>query len=171
MAKRLTLRTLIILAVFLISGCAQYEKAAEKLEWLEPDTFTCDVMQVNSGERFMCRLTNMEIQTVRLAGISITADKSARAKRFSESVLKRGTLVNIEPAETKRERADINAYVFVPGGKMLNMLLLEKGYAEVARDDIGVKYKAAFIKIEEKNSGEENEIIEEVETEKAPWLK
>lgn len=155
----------------MIAGCAQYESAVEKLEWLEPDTFTCDVVQVKSGDTFLCKFPDLEIDTIRLAGIAILDNKQAEAKSFSKSVLKRGTLVNLEPHQEERaQNGSIPSYVYVPGGKMLNMLLLEKGYAGVARDEVIVKYKAEFFKIEN-NRGEETEAIEEVETEKKPWVK
>lgn len=161
-----------LIFMLLMSGCGKYEKAAEKLEFLEPDTFTCDVVQVKCGDRFMCRFPDMRIETIRLSGISIPGDKQADAKRYSVSILGRGTLVNIEPDQVLRDgNRDIQAYVFVLGGKMLNALLIEKGYAEVAKDEGNVKYKAVFLRIQDKNQHEETGVIEESETEKQPRLR
>lgn len=161
----------ILISILMLSGCAQYDSAVEKLEWLEPDTFTCDIVQVKSGDTFLCKFADMEIDTIMLAGISIPPDKTAQAKRFSESVLRRGILVNIEPDKNKRARnGGIHAYVFVPGGKMLNTLLVEKGYAEAVAEEVNVKYKSEFFKIED-NRGEETEVMEEIETDKKPWVK
>ena len=156
----------------MLFGCAQYDSAVEKLEWLEPDTFTCDVVKVKSGDTFLCKFPDMEIDTISLAGISIPPDKTAQAKRFSESVLRRGTLVNIEPdKEAKDKNGGKSAYVWLPGGKMLNTLLLENGYAKVLREEVNERYEAVFIKIEDNRSGKETEVIEETETEKKPWVK
>jgi endonuclease YncB( thermonuclease family) len=59
------------------------------------------------------------------------------------------------------------SYVFVPGGKMLNVLLVENGYAEPAAGELDEKYKNIFIGIS---------VVEETEEtggegEKSPWLK
>ncbi|MGH7849014.1 MAG: hypothetical protein ACREOP_01820, partial [Thermodesulfobacteriota bacterium] len=64
--------------------------------------------------------------------------------------------------------ADIPAYVFVPGGKMLNVLLLEKGYAEPVKTEINEKYMNQFFGTEKKEAIEEIEVIKE---EKQPWLR
>ncbi len=171
MVMRIVHVQIILIITVLFIGCAQYETAIEKLEWLEPDTFTCDVVQVSSGDTFLCRFPDLEIDTIRLAGIKIPDNKKKEAEIFTKSVLKRGTLVNIEPHRQQRAGyGGISAYVYVPGGKILNMLLLEKGYAGVARDEVNEKYKAEFIKIED-NRSEETGLIEEVETEKKPWVK
>lgn len=161
---RLIQKQIILLSILMFSGCTQYEAAVEKLGRLEPDTFTCDVVRVKSAATFLCRFPDLEIDTIRLAGITIPEDRSTQARRFSEAVLIIGLLVRIEPDEESGVgNGGIPAYVYVPGGKMLNTLLLEKGYAEVVRDEVNVKYKAVFINIEDNNRGEE--------TEKKPWIK
>ena len=58
--------------------------------------------------------------------------------------------------------------MFVPGGKMLNVLLLEKGYAEPVKKEINKKYMSLFVGAKKKETPEEIEIIEE---EKQPWLR
>lgn len=172
MVMRIVHVQIILITTVLFIGCAQYETAIEKLEWLEPDTFTCDVVQVKSGDTFLCRFPDLEIDTVRLAGIAIPGSYEDKAKQFSKSVLSRGTLVNIEPdKEVKDTESGIPAYVWVPGGKMLNILLIEKGYARALPDEVSERYEAVFIKIEDQNKGDEIEVIEEVETEKKPWVK
>ena len=166
------LRNLALITMFTALGCAQYETAVEKLEWLEPDTFICDVVQVKSADTFLCKFPDLEIDTIRLAGIQVLKNKESEAESFSKSVLRRGTLVNIEPdKDVKDIDRGIPAYVWVPGGKMLNLLLIERGYADALRDEVSEKYEAVFIKTGGKKSTEEVEVIEEVETEKAPWLK
>lgn len=77
--------------------------------------------------------------------------------------------MKIEPdKEQINESGYIPAYVFVPGGKMLNVLLLEKGYAEPVKKDVNEKYMSLFVGTEKKETIEEIEVIEE---EKQPWLK
>ena len=172
MAMKSILKNITLITVFIATGCAQYDTAVEKLEWLEPDTFICDVVQVKSGDSFLCQFPDLEIDTIKLAGITIPTNRRAEAKRFSESILKRGTLVNIEPdKEARAGIGSIPAYVWVPGGKMLNTLLIERGYAKVDRDQVNERYEAAFIKIEDNRRSEETEVIEETETEKKPWIK
>ena len=165
---------MMLVFIIILAGCAQYETAVEKLEWLEPDTFTCDVVQVKSGDRFLCQFPDLQIETIDLAGITIPQDMTAKAKKFSESVLTRGTLINIEPdKEIQSDDGAMHAYVWVPGGKMLNTVLIERGYAKVQRDEVSERYEAVFIRTEDQNKGEETEVevIEEVETEKKPWVK
>lgn len=169
---RSILKSLMLIAILAAAGCAQYETAVEKLEWLEPDTFICDVVQVKSGDTFQCKFPDLEIDTIRLAGIEILKNKESEAKSFSKLVLRRGTLVNIEPdKDIKDIDSGIPAYVWVPGGKMLNLLLIERGYAQASKDEVSEKYKAVFIKTQGPGGVQETEVIEEVETEKAPWLK
>ncbi len=51
---------------------------------------------------------------------------------------------------------------------MLNVLLLEKGYAEPVKTEINEKYMSLFVGAEKKETPEEIEVIEE---EKQPWLR
>ncbi|MGB2692667.1 MAG: thermonuclease family protein [Thermodesulfobacteriota bacterium] len=151
---------ILITLLFLTYGCSQYNKVADDLAFLTPDKFQCTVMQIYSGDTFLCQLSGLDNERIKLIGITIPASKKKEAKNYTKSVLKRGTLVKIEPAnEIRDSHGNIPAYVFVPGGKMLNIMLAEKGLAEINIQEMD-KYKSSFIEIQKKR---EVEIIEETE--------
>ncbi len=161
--------TLLLSASLLFAHCSKYEKAADKLDFLKYEYFTCDVVRVADGESFFCQPPDLDMEKIRLIGISVPADSEKEAKRYCESILRRGTLVKIESDMGQiNESGDIPAYVFVPGGKMLNVLLLEEGYAEPVKKEVNEKYMSLFVATEKKETTEEIEIIEE---EKQPWLR
>lgn len=138
-----------ITGLFLICGCSQYNKMADDLAFLTPDEFPCTVMQVNSGDTFLCQLSGLDNEKIELIGVSISADKKKEAKNYTKSVLKRGTLVQIEPgSETRDSHGNIPAYVFVPGATMLNIMLAKKGLAEINIEEIS-KYKSSFLEIQQ----------------------
>jgi len=162
-------KTLLISAFLLLSACGKYEKVADNLDFLKYEYFTCDVVRVGDGESFFCQPPDMDIEKIRMIGISIPAESEKEAKKYCESILRRGTLVKIEPdKEQRKEIGDVPAYVFVPGGKMLNVLLLEKGYAEPVKNEINEKYMDLFVGTEKKETTEEIQVIEE---EKPPRLR
>ena len=168
--KRPSIRkTLLISAILLLSACSKYEKVADNLDFLKYEYFTCDVVRVADGESFFCQTPDMDMEKIRLRGISVPADREKEAKKYCESILRRGTLVKIESdKEQINESGYISAYVFVPGGKMLNVLLLEEGYAEPVKKEVNEKYMSLFVGAEKKETTEEIEVIEE---EKQPWLR
>ena len=147
-----------VLALLMISSCGQYEKVKDDLSFLMPDKFQCTVMQVNSGDRFLCELSGLDIENIKLIGIEIPRDKEQEAKQYTKSILRRGTLIEIEPGKDSRDnQGNIPAYVYVTGGRMLNLMLAEKGYAEINLDEI-TKYEAQYQVIQEKI---EVEVIDE----------
>lgn len=149
-----------ITALFLICGCSQYNKVADELAFLTPDKFQCTVMKIYSGDEFLCQLSGLDNERVKLIGITIPASKKKEANDYTKSVLRRGTLVKIEPgSEIRDSQGNIPAYVFVPGGKMLNIMLAEKGLAEINIQEMD-KYKSSFIEIQKNR---EVEIIKETE--------
>ena len=109
----------LLLSAFLIfSACSKYGKVDETLDFLKFESFNCDVVRVEGSGSFFCRLPDMDIETIRLIGISIPAESENDAKKYCESVLRRGTLVKVEPDKNLREEeGDIPAYVFVPDRK------------------------------------------------------
>jgi micrococcal nuclease len=162
----------VIKMIFLLSAslffthCSKYEKVADNLDFLKYEYFTCDVVRVADGESFLCQPPDMDIEKIRLIGVSVSSESEDEAKKYCESILRRGTLVKIETdKERGKEAADIPAYVFVPGGKMLNVLLLEKGYAEPVKNEVNEKYRDIFAAAEKK------EMPEETVEEKPPWLR
>ena len=133
---RMRRKLIFILVVLLVSGCSQYKKVADDLSFLTPDKFQCAVVKVYSGDRFLCQLPGLNDEKVKLLGVMIPYDKKEEAKKFTESVLKRGTLIEIETGkETRDSDGNIPAYVFIPGGKMLNLALAEQGLAEINIDE------------------------------------
>lgn len=143
------LSVVIVITALLIMSCSKYESGAERFDFLRFENFSCSVLRVDTGNTFLCTPPDGEVEKIRLIGIRIPEDKEREAKKFSESVLRRSTLVKIEPDPQLRDGSgNIPAFVFVPGGKMLNVLLIENGYAEIAKDEINEKHKASFIDVE-----------------------
>jgi len=101
-----------ITLLFLICGCSQYNKVADDLAFLTPDKFQCTVMQIYSGDKFLCQLSGLNNERIKLIGIIIPASKKKEAKDYTKSVLKRGTLVQIEPGREIRDSdGNIPAYI------------------------------------------------------------
>lgn len=139
------LTTLLINAIMLFSGCGNYENLTGNLDFLRFESFNCDVVRVEGGDSFLCQLPDREIEKIRLTGIAILPDKEKEAKKYSESILRRGTLVKVEPAgEGIDEDGSIAAYVFVPGGEMLNLLIIERGDANPVKEELSEKYMEDF---------------------------
>ena len=151
----------LLIGLFMIIGCAQYEKAKEDLAFLTPERFQCSVMMVFSGDRFLCQFSDSDNVQIDLIGIRIPKDKEETAKKYTKSVLKRGLYVSIEP-ETQAidNRENISAYVFIQGNRMLNLILIEKGLADLNIDEV-TKYKSRYLEVQEKVRINEIEIIEE----------
>ena len=167
-AKRAGILVIAIVAAILAAGCGgKYEEAARALGLLKYEYFTCTAVRVESGDSFFCEPPNMNMLKIRLVGVDIPPDDESGAKKFSESILRRGTLVKVETSESVDEDGGPLSYVFVPGGKMLNVLLVENGYAEPVAGELDEKYKDIFVDIS---------VVEETEEtdgggQKSPWLK
>jgi len=152
-----------------VSACEKYEQVTEKLDFLKYEYFTCDVISVTDGESFICQTPAMDMQKIGLTGISVPDEREDEAKNFCESVLRRGTLVRIEPEKNQeKDGGAIPAYVFVPRGKMLNVLLIENGYAVFVKKEVNEKYMSLFAGAAKKAATEENESTEKG---KQPWLR
>lgn len=131
--------------ILLTAGCGgKYEEVAKNLDFLKYEYFTCSGVRVESGDSFFCEPPNMNMLKIRLAGVSIPPEKETEAKKFSESILRRGTLVKVETGESIDESGGPLSYVFAPGGKMLNVLLVENGYAEPVVEELNEKYRNIF---------------------------
>lgn len=159
--------SLVLAGLLYASACGKYEQVAEKLDFLKYEYFTCDTASVTDGESFLCRTPAMDMQKIRLIGISVPEEKEGAAKKYCESILRRGTLVRVEPEKNRRmEAGSIQAYVFVPGEKMLNVLLLENGDAALVKNEVSEKYVNQFEEAAKKAGAQENEIMK-----KQPWLR
>ena len=88
-------KTLLISAFLFLSACSKYEKVADNLDFLKYEYFTCDVVSVADGESFFCQPPDLDMEKIRLTGISIPAESEKEAKKYCESILRRGTLVKI----------------------------------------------------------------------------
>jgi len=72
---------------------------------------------------------------------------AAAGKRFQIRTVK-GRIVRLKFDRTKRDKYGRTlAYIILPGGRMLNRVLLEKGYATVFRR-YGFKLKKDFLEVE-----------------------
>ncbi len=149
MAKDSIFITLIIACLsisLLLTGCSTYEQVKE---FIHPDYIKCYVAQVIDGDTFDCQLSDVSIEKVRLIGIGITESIEESATDFSKSYLRRGTPVRLELDEQTRDSdGRILAYVYLPGGRMLNALLIQEGYAQVMIHPPDIKYKDLFLKLE-----------------------
>jgi micrococcal nuclease len=158
---RLLAATLVLAGTFCLQACEKYERVTDKLDFLKYVYFTCDAVSVTDGENFVCQTPGMDMERIRLIGISVPGEREDEAKKFCESVLRRGTLVRIEPDKNQKEDGGkISAYVFVPGGKMLNVLLIENGYAAPVEKEINEKYMSLFAGAAKKAATEKNETTE-----------
>lgn len=145
---------IVLTGLLLVTGCKQYNKVAEDLSFLTPDKFQCTVMQVYSGNSFLCQMPGLDNERIELIGVIIAAEKKKEAKKFTSSILKRGTLVKIEPGKDIRNNdGSIAAYVFVAEGRMLNILLVEESLADTNTEEIN-RYQSEFIEINEKQNVE-----------------
>ncbi|MFI5323167.1 MAG: thermonuclease family protein [Thermodesulfobacteriota bacterium] len=161
---------LLFSAFLIFTACSKYGKVADTLDFLKFESFNCDVVRVESGDSFFCLPPDMDMERIRLIGVSISQESENDAKKYCESILRRGTLVKIEPDKKPGGREDdIPAYVFVPGGKMLNVLLIDKGFATPAEKELNEKYKNLFTGAKKQEKPEKNETINQGE--KPPWLR
>lgn len=141
--------TALLFGALMIAGCSGYDKVREDLGFLRTEKIQCTVMRVDSGDKFLCRLPGLGIETVRLAGVVIPEDKTAEAKSYTGSFLRRGTLLMVEPERNlTKSGGDMPGYVFVPGGKMLNILLVDKGLAYINMEEIA-RHRDLFMGIKE----------------------
>ncbi len=134
-------------AFLILTGCSKYEDVRKSLF---PQYFKCDVVRVIGGDSFYCQFQrDREIEKIRLIGIEITESIGERATRFTQSLLTRGTPVRIEQdVEGRDEHGHILAYVYPPGGTMLNALLIQEGYARVLINPPNIKYKDLFLNLQ-----------------------
>ena len=148
--KAILLTISFVFAFTLLTGCSKYEGVRKNLGFAFPEYFKCDVVQVIGGDSFYCQFQrDRDIEKVKLAGIETPELIAERARGFTQSLLTRGTPVKLEQdVEGRDEYGRILAYVYVPGGKMLNALLLQEGYAEAMAVSPNVKYKDMFLKLE-----------------------
>lgn len=131
---------------------------------LKPNSrYSCIVLRVYDGDTFKCRLDGGKEIKVRLIGVdtpesskNIKAYRDAErsktdiekivqmgqaAKEFVKGILKKGTQVVLETDVQPTDKyGRILAYVYLPDGKMLNMLLIEEGFATVYTIPPNVKY-------------------------------
>ena len=135
---------------------------------LKPNSrYSCTVLRVYDGDTFKCRLEGGKEVKVRLIGVDVPessknikayrdaerakADISEiielgkKAKEFTKSLLKKGTEVVLETDVQPTDKyGRILAYVYLPDGRMLNLVLIEEGYATVYTIPPNVKYADKF---------------------------
>jgi micrococcal nuclease len=134
--------------LFLFAGCTKYQEVEEKLPFIFPDYVRCSVVKVIDGDKFDCQLTNVQIERVKMIGVRIPASFKDRAGKFTRSQLYRGLPVRLEPDELTTDGVNLLAYVYLPGGQMINSLLIEQGYAEYSGKPPNVRYEKYFLRLE-----------------------
>ncbi len=152
----------IFFLLVLIVGCSKYKDIEEKLDFAFPNYIRCNVVKVVSGDAFDCQLQNIEIGTIELIGVQIPSSFEVRATDFSKSYLRRGLPVKLEFDEERYDGINILAYVFLPGEKMLNALLIEEGFAEFNTKPPNVTYEKYFLSLQERAKGQGKGIWGEV---------
>ncbi len=147
-----------IFSSLFLTGCGKYEEARENLKFAFPEYFKCDVMQVVEADTFHCRYRDSDIEKVGLISVEVPESVAEMATEFARLYLRRGTPVKLELDEDVRySRGRMLAYVYLPGGEMLNALLIQEGYAKTAIVPPNAKYKDLFSKLQaearDKNKG------------------
>jgi micrococcal nuclease len=147
--KNTLLPPVLLFASVLSTTCGKYEEVKENLKFAFPDYVKCDVVKVVDGDTFHCQLSDRRIEKIRLTGIEIPESINNKATNFTESYLRRGTPVKLEFDSETRDSYGLNlAYVYLPGEKMLNALLLQEGYAKTVSNTSNIKFKDLFLELE-----------------------
>jgi micrococcal nuclease len=135
-----------VLATLLLIGCSKYDEVRKHLKFLEAESFPCDVVRVIDSDTFHCQPPNGETEKIKLIGVEVPESIEKKATTFVKSFLRNGAPVKLELDEETRDKyGRILAYVYLPGGKMLNALLIQEGYAQVMVNPPNVKYKDLFL--------------------------
>ncbi len=140
---------------------------------LKPNArYTCVVLNIYGGDTFKCRLDGGKEIKVRLIGVDTSeSSKNTKAykdiegsrreiekivqmekgaKEFVKGILKRGMEVVLETDVLPMDKyGRVLAYVYLPNGKMLNLLLIKEGYAAIYTLPPNVKYAREFKKAQE----------------------
>ena len=147
--KNTLLPPVLLFASVLSTTCGRYEEVKENLKFAFPDYVKCDIVKVVDGDTFHCQRSDGQIEKVRLIGIEIQDSIENKATDFTKSYLRRGLPVKLEfDTETRDKFGLILAYVYLPGGGMLNALLIQEGYAKVDTNTPKIKFKDLFLKLE-----------------------
>src|ERR1700741_4105018 len=135
-----------ILATLFLTECSKYDEVRRHLNFFESESFPCNVLQVINSDTFHCQPPNEETEKIKLIGVEVPESIEKKATTFMKSFLRNGTPVKLElDEETRDNYGRILAYVYLPGGKMLNALLIQGGYAQVMINPPNIKYKDLFL--------------------------
>lgn len=134
--------------LFIVVGCSRYEEVKESLPFVFPNYIQCNVVKVIDGDKFDCQLPNIQIERIKMIGVQIPASFEERARTFTRSELKRGLPVRLEPDQLTTDGVNPLAYVYLPGGQMVNSLLIEEGYAEYSGEPPNLRYDKYLSKLE-----------------------
>lgn len=148
-------------------------KAKRTLSLKPNSKYSCRVIRVYDGDTFKCKLESGKEVKVRLLGIDTPessknikgyrdAEKAnvniekivelgIKAKNFTKKFLKKNMNVYLETDVQPFDKyGRVLAYVYLPDGKMLNLLLVEEGYANVYTIPPNVKYADILKKAQER---------------------
>ena len=134
--------------VLILVSCSGYEEVKRKFPLVFPNYVQCNVTNVIDGDKFDCQLPNIQIERIKLIGVQIPASFKERAGSFTRSELYRGLPVRLEPDQLTSDGVNLLAYVYLPGGQMLNSLLIEQGYAEYSGESPNLRYEKYFSNLE-----------------------
>ncbi|MDM8533364.1 thermonuclease family protein [Clostridiaceae bacterium HSG29] len=115
--------------------------------------FDGDTIYVNiENENYVIRLTGINTPEVKGKYIKENEYFGPEASKFLKDLLPTGTIVYLESDIDDKDKYDrLLRYVYLkPDGKMVNEILLEKGYAEVMNIEPNIKYSNRFKELEEK---------------------
>lgn len=118
----------------------------------------CTVTRVVDGDTFHCSSGGEDL-TIRLTGVDcaeMPSEAGQEATDFVKKILPRGASVELEldVQELDRYRRTL-AYVWLADGRMLNVVLLEEGQANLMTVPPNIKYLEEFKNASSKRPGRE----------------
>jgi micrococcal nuclease len=134
--------------LLIIVGCSRYKEVKERLRFVFPDYVQCNVMKVIDGDKFDCQFPDIQIERIKMIGVQIPPSIKSKASEFTGSQLKKGLPVRLEHDEVTSDGENLLAYVYLPGGQMINSLLIEQGYAEYSGEPPNLRYEKYFSELE-----------------------
>ncbi len=105
---------------------------------------------IDTPESSFNRKARRDVQRFKVAPEDMI-EAGRRAKEFVKTLLKPGTKVKLElDVQVRDKYGRLLAYVYLPDGRMLNLLLVERGLARVYTFPPNVKYTEKFLQAQEK---------------------
>jgi len=144
--------SLLIILCFIIVIFNPFQSSEYTLSTIEK-VFDGDTIYVNiENKNYVVRLIGVNTPEVKGKYIKKNEYFGPEASNFLKDLLPVGTIVYLESDIGDKDKYDrLLRYVYLkPDGKMVNEILLEKGYAEVMTIEPNTKYSIEFKQIEKK---------------------